>query len=893
MSEIQEPDENKYSARWKGLAVGALVLIATILCSAVLHFRAMAALRSEVQDKLLRVARGTAARIDGDLHRTFKSQEQESSPEYVRALAPLRETLNWRVGARLERNDYHFIYTCVLDGEEVRFVLDPTESKLNSEGIDEKSHIWQAYPDASERLLHTLKTGEPQADQEPYTDQWGTFVSGYAPFFDSAGKLAGAVGVDWRAETYAERLSGIRRAWYLQIVLCLASGFLSGIGTGVAMARRARAESARRHAIEEARRNRERWRIMVETLPKPALHLQEGELWCNDALLRTLKFERDALKDLDSWFEKLFGDKKADVRSVYDADRAGNFGITREVVATDGEGRVRCLEITAHAYQPGEVWLVEDITERKEYQGQLITARDQAEAAARAKGAFLATVSHEIRTPMNGVLGMANLLLETPLDPRQREMADTIRNSGEALVFVINDILDYSKIESGGMELESEPFDVRSCVEDCLQLFGGNAAQKGLELFYTMPRECPGFIRGDAMRLRQILCNLIGNAVKFTEKGEVEVRVIPISESSLVTGDHFTLAIEVRDTGIGIPPERMGRLFKSFSQVDSSMARKYGGTGLGLAISQKLAELMGGAITVTSEPGRGSVFRLALATRAEHSSAFMVHAPRPSLNGVRVLLVENHAPTAAFVVSYMREWGMDCTIACNAAQATRQLRDFGPYAIVVTTMQMPDTDGLAFCRELRGLLPVLPKFVLLSSLVRDDIVREARALGIEQVVSKPIRPATLLQCLEIALGGPEVVPQEPSQPAGLLAKELPLKILVAEDNAVNQLVARHSFKRLGYDIQIVGDGAKAVAAAGAEDFDIIFMDVQMPEMNGFEATQRIRALPDKARRPWIIALTANALEGDRDVCLRYGMDDYLSKPMRFADLERALRSALI
>jgi PAS domain S-box-containing protein len=632
---------------------------------------------------------------------------------------------------------------------------------------------------------------------------------------------------------------------------------------------------------------------MVETLPKPAVHLQDGELWMNDPLVRALGYKREDIRTPEKWFEKMYGDRAAEARALYEKDRAEGFSATREMQVRHADGRLRWLEFASHIYAPGEVWMIEDITEQKEHHARLVEAREQAEAAARAKGAFLATMSHEIRTPMNGVIGMTNLLLETAMDARQREMAETIRNSGEGLVVIINDILDYSKIESGGMELESEPFDLRACVEDCLQLFGGNAAQKGLNLVYTMPRECPPFIRGDAMRLRQILCNLIGNAVKFTEKGEVEVRLHPISDHCLVTGDSFTLAIDVRDTGIGIPIERMDRLFKSFSQVDSSMSRKYGGTGLGLAISQKLAVLMGGGITVRSEPGKGSAFQVTLATRAEHSSTFMIQAPRPSLQGLRVLLVEEHDATARFIDSYLREWGMHCTHVTDGVQALRQLRDFGPFPVLITAMQLPEMDGLSLCRRVVESGVAKPKILLLSSVVREDIVTEARALGISQVLSKPLRPATLLHELEVALGSE--VPQQSTEPDAktVLAEELPLRILVAEDNAVNQLVARHTFRRMGYDIELVGDGVKAVAAAEATDFDVVFMDVQMPEMNGFEATQRIRSFPAGRRRPWVVALTANALEGDREVCLRYGMDDYLSKPMRFADLERALRNAKV
>ena len=877
-------------AHWKATFVGVLVLVATIVCSAVLHVRAMQALQNEVQDKLKRVALTIASEMDGDLHRKFTDPKQESSPEYERALEPLNRALNWKIEGAWKRNDYRFVYTCLLreDGSIV-FVLDPTPSNIGKDGLDEKSHIFQPYPDASESLRQTLKTGQPYADKEPYTDEWGTFVSGYAPFYDSTGKIAGAVGVDWRAETYAERLAGIRNAWYLQIVLCLISGFLSGLGTGVAMVRRERAEAARRHAIEEARRNRERWRIMVETLPRPAAHLQEGQLWVNAPLVRALGWANEELATEEAFFQRLCGAQAGEARAKIEADRAAGFATSRALQVQHHDGRVRWIEFTAHAYAPGEVWLIEDITDRHEYQAALIAAREAAEAAANAKGAFLATVSHEIRTPMNGVIGMANLMLESSLDDRQREMAEVIRNSGEALVVVINDILDFSKIESGAMELESAAFDLRACVEDCLQLFAGLAAQKGLHLNYQMPPECPAMIRGDSTRLRQILCNLIGNAVKFTERGEIEVRLTPADRITPKVGDEFSLAIDVRDTGIGIPANRLDRLFKSFSQVDASTTRKYGGTGLGLVIARRLAELMGGTITVTSEPGHGSTFHVTFTTLAEPTPPTSLLAPQDSLRGVRVLLVEPHAPTATFIETYLRQWGMDCASVPEAQQALRQVRDFSGCQLVVSAMEMPCMDGIELARIISTARAGAPKVLLLSSFLREDIVAEARAAGVAKVLTKPLRPAVLLQAISQTLGSQAAAEAAPKPPAAVLAHELPLRILVAEDNPVNQLVARRTFERHGYEIALVEDGEKAVAAARHTTYDVIFMDVHMPTMNGLEATRRIRSFPPTVGRPWIVALTATSLEADIENCRRDGMDDYLPKPMRFADLERALR----
>jgi PAS domain S-box-containing protein len=897
MSTLPEPPPSASAAHLKGIVVGVIVLAATILCSAVLHFRAMSALKKEVQDKLVRASMGVAREVDGDLHKVFTDPKQESSAEYARALEPLRQALYWQRAGKAVRNDYGYIYTCILRDGQVFFVLDPTAPGTRvMNGVDAKSHIMQPYPEASEVLRKTLETGEPQADEEPYPDEWGIFVSGYAPFYDSAGKMVGAVGVDWEAKTYAERLAGIRRAWYLQIVLCLASGFLSGIGAGLALVRRERTEAARRHAIEEARRNRERWRIMVETLPKPAVHLQDGELWINEPLVKCLGYSRAEITSLDQWFESLFGPKAAQMRAHYEAERTAGFARSREAMVRHKDGRERWLEFTAHVYDPGEVWLIEDITERKDYQAGIIAAREQAEAAAAAKGAFLATVSHEIRTPMNGVIGMTNLLLESPLEQRQREMTETIRNCGEALIVVINDILDFSKIESGGMELESEPFDLRACVEDCLDLFAGKAAEKGIDLVYLMPAEVPAIIRGDPMRLRQILCNLIGNAIKFTDAGEVEVSLAVDGGGKPTEGDDFTLRVRVRDTGIGIPADRMDRLFKSFSQVDTSTARKYGGTGLGLAISRRLAELMGGTMGVTSEPGKGSVFHFTVPTHAEVSRhQFSVLTAKASLEGASVLLVVDNPTTSAVLHSYLQQWGLQCFTVHEAAQALRLLQDRGPYHVLITELHLPGMDGFELCRRLRDAGGPQPKIIMISSQTRADIRSEALALGVAAMLQKPIRPGTLLQTMEELLSvGTKFLPPTPlaaaSTVATNLAAELPLRILVADDNKVNQLVAKRMFERLGYQVDLANNGAEAVKAFDGRDYDVVFMDVQMPEMNGYEATHRIKETLPAARRPWIVALTANALEGDRETCLQNGMDDYLPKPIRFPDLERALRA---
>jgi len=884
------------AAGFKGMVVGIIVLVATIVCSAVLHHRAMTALKAEVQDKLVRAAMAVAVEVDGDLHRTFVDRAQEATSEYERALEPLQRALYWKKGGRDVRNDYGFIYTCILKEEEVFFVLDPTPPGLMSpDGVEQKSHVMQPYPDASDTLRKVLRTGEAAADPEPYEDVWGVFVSGYAPFYDGAGEMVGVVAVDWRAETYAKRLAGIKRAWYLQIVLCLASGFLSGIGTGIALVRRERAEAAKRHAIEEARRNRERWRIMVETLPKPAAHVQDGEVWMNGPLQQVLGYSRDEIRTMEDWFEKLFGERAEEVRKIYAEERAAGFNRTRETKVRRKDGEERWFEFMAHRYGAGEVWLADDITERRNHEAGIIAAREQAEAAANAKSAFLATVSHEIRTPMNGVIGMTNLLLETSLEPRAREMVETVRNCGEMLIVVINDILDFSKLESGGMELENEPFELRGCVEDCLDLFAGRAGEKGLNLVYVMAEECPETIRGDATRVKQVLCNLIGNAVKFTSQGEVEVRVEVEGGGRPEVGDECVLKISVRDTGIGIPAERQNRLFKSFSQVDSSTARKYGGTGLGLAIAKRLTELMGGEMSVKSVEGEGSTFSFTLKTRVEATRAGAKAAASVSLRHLRALVVSESATSLAVWQGYLRQWGIECFGVNEAAQALRLLRENSVYQLLITDMQMPGMDGLELCRRIRESAIVAPRIIMMSSITRADIRAVALAQGVSVVLQKPVRPATMLHAIEeVMMGGSGPTKEAVAEEAPAKRKaEWPLRVLVVDDNKINQIVARRMLEHFGYEPDVAANGEEAFEAVLRKGYDVVFMDVQMPVMNGFEATRRIRGTVPADRQPWIVALTANALEGDRESCLREGMDDYLSKPIRAAELEKTLRGVKV
>ncbi|MGA2746889.1 MAG: response regulator [Candidatus Sulfotelmatobacter sp.] len=618
------------------------------------------------------------------------------------------------------------------------------------------------------------------------------------------------------------------------------------------------------------------------------LDLQGNHQWVNDAFCRIFNRKREEV--LDPSYQKItHRPVSVNIRELYKKV----YQTGEPVTAFEYEyapGRFCETTVSLKRGENGQptgfVTLIRETTKRKQHEQELAMAKDAADGANRAKSAFLANMSHEIRTPMNAIIGMTSLLLDRDLDAESVDYVETIRGASDSLLAIINDVLDFSKIESGKLEFESQPLDLVKCAEDAVDLLSRRAAEKGLELVVDVHPSVPRWIFGDVTRLRQILVNLVSNAVKFTAAGEVVLTVQPYLNGTQEPRIHFA----VRDTGCGIPADRLDRLFHSFSQIDTSTTRNYGGTGLGLAISKRLTEMMSGSIWVQSEIGKGSVFQFTIpqkvAAPEEGASAVGV-----SWSGKRILVVDDNATNRRILTTQLLKWELQPLSAATPDEAIHLLwRERVDLALV--DFEMPAMNGVELARRLKELgLISGTRMVLCSSsgISQREMLGDTENNPFDAFLTKPIRSDQLKDVMARLLGGAPAPARSSS--GGIdtsLAAQRPLRILLAEDNVVNQKVAVRLLERMGYRPDVASNGLEALDAVHRQRYDVVLMDVQMPEMDGLEASRRITSEVDAAKRPRLIALTANVLQGAEQTCLEAGMDDYLTKPLDLVHLRDAL-----